>query len=87
MHRTSPFLGGIGTDLFPELIRIEVLMIFCRFMIDSGVAILQLCQMYYGFAVVLGTLCKQNLANVFVIWEEREPTSQYSIPTDQFFLL
>ena len=50
-----------GTDLVPESIRIGVLMICCRFIIDLGSLFCNRFKFVDGFAVVLGTLFKQNL--------------------------
>ena len=50
--------GVPGTDLLPESIRIEAMMIYCRFMIDFG-------SLFCNFvkSIVLGTHFKQNLAH------------------------
>ena len=63
-HRTSPF-GGSWNRPFPESIRIEVLKIVYRFMIDLGSQFCKFVKCVDGFAVVLGTLFKHNLANSF----------------------
>ena len=57
-------LGFPGPDLFPESIRIEVLMICCRCMIDLGSLLCNFVKYIDGVAVVLVTLIKQSLANI-----------------------
>ncbi len=58
-------LGGLGTDLFPESIRIDFVMTCCKYLIDLGSLFCNLRIFVDGFAVALGTLFKQNLANAF----------------------
>ena len=59
-----PLWRGPGTELFPESIRIEVLVIHYRFMIDLGSLFCNFVKLVDGFAIVLGTLFKQNLVNI-----------------------
>ena len=53
--------------MFPKSIRIEVLIIVRRFMIDVGSFVCNFVTIIDRFAVVLGTSLKRNLANEFLL--------------------
>ena len=63
MRGTS--FGGPATDLFSESIRIEVLMICCRSVIDLGSLLSYSVKVIDGLAVVLGTLLNRILQTLF----------------------